>query len=389
MPSTGIFSYVGRYDDLRNNSNGSDDSPRKLLLSELYDDASIFSSDKKADQTMLFKMLHGLNPLTTGGENDTTFIAFCIKLCSNKINSGNRQLLFDGHPIAFLVESLYTSGLEEANTSENGGSNDKILKLLEGGITIDRCIHSIAVTFSLLSNNLDVTARLHRQSLLRSSCIMLADAQRYDHKGFTLYLQCLMALSFEESSIAGEVTLLFNFFFKSLPDLMPLSYCNEIIRVIILAVQNCLATETSLITSTRMGFIIEKLLGIIPLPLFVDILEGSFLRSKQSRVRNAGIVCIESILIKSCWKKKEQQNLQEEVKFQSQKQQYEVQLEKAMKQMDQEEIAAHTETAGEYSSRDTMYRPLLKETQAALDTALKSLLNAGMLSEIIFEDLKQ
>ena len=160
------------------------------------------------------------------------------------------------------------------------------------------------------------------------------------------------------------------------------SFCYEIIRVIILAVQNCLAIETSLITLTRIGVILEKLLGIIPLPLFVDILEGSFLRSKYSRVRNSGIVCIESILIKTSNKKNEQQNLQQEVKFQSQKQQYEDQLERAVKQMDQEEITAHSETAGDCSSCDSKRRPLLKETQATLDTAFKCLLDAGMLSAI-------
>ena len=382
MRGTGIASYVGRYSDIRNNSNGSDNSERKLLLSELYDDASIFTSDNNADQIMLFKMLHELNPLTAGGNNDTTFIAFCIKLCLNKINSGNRRLLMDGHPITFLVESLYASGLQEANAVEDGERSNKILKLLDGEINVDRCVHSIAVIFSLLSDKLTVTARIYRHSLLRRSCDMLADVQRFDHRGFTIYLQCLMALSFEENSIVEEVTLLFNFFFKSLPDLMLPSFCNEIIRAIILAVQNCLAIETSLITLTRIGVILAKLLGIIPLPLFVDILEGSFLRSKHSRVRNSGIICIESILIKTSNKKNEKQNLQEEVKFQSQKQQYEDQLERAVKQMDQEEITAHSETAGDYSSCESERRPLLKETQATLDAALKCLLDAGMLSSI-------
>ena len=387
MKAKKILAFVERYRHLVDSPNGSDDSAKKLLLSEIFDDLSTFSSVEDGDQALLFKMLHRLNPLSAGGNDDIVFIAFCVNMCLNQTNVRNCRLPSDGHPISRVVELVYVSGLKPQNHLSNGDSIDKILKCVDRAITIDRCIHTIVVASSFILKKLDVTSNRLRQSFSRSACELLADAQKCNHRAFTVYLRCFMAWYLEGGSCVGGVTYVFNFFFKSLPDLMPQSFCKETISVLHISVLEHIAIETSTLSNAKIGSIIEKLLCIIPLPLFVDVLAGSFLRSKQSRVRNAGVICIESILVKTYKQLLGEQRINEdEASSHVQQQSYHNQLEKAVKQLKlekyQEESAACSNEAEGLCSHDKGYQ-LLNYAQATVSSGIKCVLDAGQLFLIL------
>ena len=242
-------------------------------------------------------------------------------------------------------------------------------------MSVDSCTHIVMIAFIILFGRIGAPFGFNRQNFLTSSCELLADAQKSNVRAFSIYLRNFIVWYFEEESCNHESIDLLNHFFNLAPDLMIRATCAEVTSVIIDAVVQRIMIGTSLITKLQIELILAKVLELVPLPLSIDIIAESFCASKNSRLRMAGISCIDSILCQVHFLRVDPHLSQEVSAPPPIQAHYKEQLEATVKSLKMRMLSDQTAFAADDGIESS--RPIHRSVEITLSRGMGCLLDAG------------